>query len=113
MKELIEELENNQKINKEKNLENKVDIDYIIKRLENIDIYRELATTMVENSIDDLINDELYINNEKMMKNIDKLDDEDIKNIASDVDHDCSFAIYNDIKEIARSYVLNKTYEED
>lgn len=47
-----------------------------------------------------------------MMKNIDKLDDEDIRNIASDVEHDCS-DIYNNIKEIARDYVLNKTYEED
>lgn len=60
MKELIEELENNQKINKEKGLENRVDIDYIIERLESIDIYRELAITMVETSMDDLINDEKY-----------------------------------------------------
>jgi uncharacterized UBP type Zn finger protein len=112
MKELIEELENNQKINKEKGLENKVDIDYILERLEDIDIYRELAITMVENSIDDLMNDELYMNNEKMMSNIDKLDYEDIRNIASDVDHDCS-DIYNDIREMARDYVLDKVYEED
>lgn len=36
MREFIEELENNQKINLEKGLENKVDISYVIERLENI-----------------------------------------------------------------------------
>ena len=113
MKDFIEELKYNQEVNLEKGLENRVDIDYVIERLESIDVYRELATIMVRNSIDDLINDELYMNNEKMMKNIDKLDDEDIGNMASDVDYDCSFDIYNDIKEIARSYVLDKVYEED
>ena len=36
MKELIEELEYNQKINIEKNLENRVNIDYVIERLKDI-----------------------------------------------------------------------------
>lgn len=36
MQEFIEELKNNKKVNIEKNLENKVDIDYVIERLENI-----------------------------------------------------------------------------
>lgn len=34
MKEFIDELKHNQKINIEKGLENKVDIDYVIERLE-------------------------------------------------------------------------------
>ena len=113
MKEFIEELKHNQKINIEKGLENRVDIDYVIERLENIDVFRELAIAQVRNSIDDLINDELYMNNEKMMNNIDKLDNEDIRNMASDVDHDCTFGIYDDIKELARGYVLDKVYEID
>ena len=33
---LIEELKYNQKVNYEKGLENRVDIDYVIERLENI-----------------------------------------------------------------------------
>ena len=37
MKEFIEELKHNQNINIEKDLENRVDIDYIIERLEDID----------------------------------------------------------------------------
>lgn len=36
MNEFIKELEDNQKINYKNNLENKVDIDYIIERLEDI-----------------------------------------------------------------------------
>ena len=43
MNEFIEELKNNEKVNKEKGLENRVDIDYVIERLNNIkkeDIYK-------------------------------------------------------------------------
>jgi len=36
MREFIEELKQNQKINHKKGLENKVNIDYVIKRLEDI-----------------------------------------------------------------------------
>ena len=36
MKEFIEELKHNQQINIEKDLENRVDIDYVIERLEDI-----------------------------------------------------------------------------
>ena len=36
MKEFIEELEKNQKINYKNNLENRIDIDYVIDRLEEI-----------------------------------------------------------------------------
>ena len=36
MQEFIEELKHNQNINIEKGLENRVDIDYVIERLENI-----------------------------------------------------------------------------
>lgn len=36
MREFIEELKYNKKINKEKGLENRVDVDYVIERLEKI-----------------------------------------------------------------------------
>ena len=36
LKEFLEELKHNQNINYEKNLENRIDIDYIIERIENI-----------------------------------------------------------------------------
>ena len=113
MREFIEELEHNQKINMEKGLENRVDIDYVLERLEDLDVYQDLCIVMIENAIEDLINDELYMNNEDMMNNISKLDNEDIRNMASDVDHDCEFGIYDDIKELARGYVLEKLYVEE
>ena len=37
MREFIEELKYNKKINDEKGLENRVDVDYVIERLEEID----------------------------------------------------------------------------
>ena len=39
MKEFIEELKHNQKINIEKGLENRINIDYVIERLENVDSF--------------------------------------------------------------------------
>ena len=36
MQEFIEELKSNEKVNKEKGLENRIDIDYVIWRLEDI-----------------------------------------------------------------------------
>ena len=65
MNELIKELENNQKVNYENNLENKVDIDYILERLE--DIRKEL-----------LKNIEYF---DYHNKNLSKIQDEKIENI--------------------------------
>lgn len=44
LREFIEELKHNQNINNENNLENRIDIDYIIERLE--DIQKELLKTI-------------------------------------------------------------------
>lgn len=58
MREFIKELENNQKINLEKGLENRVDIDYVIERLKNISIYRELIKNEIEFNIENYVNDD-------------------------------------------------------
>lgn len=52
MMEFIEELKHNQNINIKNNLENRVDIDYVIERLE--DIQKELLKTI---EIESYIND--------------------------------------------------------
>lgn len=65
MKEFIEELKYNQNINFEKGLENRIDIDYVIERLE--DIQKEL-----------LENIEYFDYNNK---NLNKKQDEKIDNI--------------------------------
>ena len=65
MKEFIEELKFNRNINISKNLENRIDIDYIIERLENIQAY--------------LLNNIEYFDYHN--KNLNKKQDEKIDNI--------------------------------
>jgi aminopeptidase N len=87
MREFIEELENNQKINLEKGLENRVDIDYVIERLKNISIYRELIKNEIEFNIENYVNDDcndyqdkelIYnISDDDLDLMIDKIDDND------------------------------------
>lgn len=87
MKEFIKELENNQKINLEKGLENRVDIDYVIERLKNISIYRELIKNEIEFNIENYVNDDcndyqdkelIYnISDDDLDLMIDKIDDND------------------------------------
>ena len=87
MREFIEELENNQKINLEKGLENRVDIDYVIEKLKNISIYRELIKNEIEFNIENYVNDDcndyqdkelIYnISDNELDLMIDKIDDND------------------------------------
>jgi hypothetical protein len=63
MREFIEELENNQKINLEKGLENKVDIGYVIQRLKDINTLRDYIKGEVEFNIENYVNDDY--NNEE------------------------------------------------
>ena len=87
MREFIKELENNQKINLEKGLENRVDIDYVIERLKNISIYRELIKNEIEFNIENYVNDDcndyqdkelIYnISDDDLDLMIDKIDDND------------------------------------
>jgi hypothetical protein len=51
MREFIEELKYNKKINEEKGLENRVDVDYVIERLENI----QKNTNVLEDALIDEI----------------------------------------------------------
>lgn len=87
MREFIKELEDNQKINLEKGLENRVDIDYVIERLKNISIYRELIKNEIEFNIENYVNDDcndyqdkelIYnISDDDLDLMIDKVDDND------------------------------------
>ena len=71
MKEFIEELKYNQKINEEKGLENRIDIDYVIERLEDISVYEEFLKNEVNYNIEEMIEN----------KDLDKKDIEKIKNL--------------------------------
>lgn len=64
MKEFIEELKHNREVNIEKGLENRIDIDYVIERLEDIKL--EVSIENAKKSIDRRITIyEELINNEK------------------------------------------------
>ena len=58
MKEFIEELKHNREVNIEKGLENRVDIDYVIERLKDIDILEEHIKNEVNYRIETLVNDD-------------------------------------------------------
>lgn len=83
MQEFIEELKYNQNINMEKGLENRIDIDYVIERLENINISEEFIKGEIYFNIENMINDD-YLEEETKEK-LKELEDEDIKDIVDDI----------------------------
>ena len=86
MEELIKELENNAKINKEKGLENVVDIDYIIKRLNDISVYKEFIKNEIDFVIEYMIEDDFL--DEETREKIEELSEEDINDILSEIEED-------------------------
>lgn len=106
MDEFIKELENNQKINLEKGLENRIDIDYVIKRLKNINVWFEVARSEVITAIEDIYNDELYNGYEDKLE---RISDEEINTIAWRVEDD---DVWEDVYDYARNEIL-EIIEED
>lgn len=84
MKEFIEELKYNQNINIEKGLENRVDIDYVIERLENICILEEYVKNEINWNIESLVN-ENYMENSEELKKVENLTSEDIQKICNKI----------------------------
>ena len=80
MDKLIKELEYNQKINLEKRLPNIVAIDYIIKKLKEIDPIKQYITNEISYNIESLVY-ENYIEQAEELKKIENLTDKDIENI--------------------------------
>ena len=80
MDKLIKELEYNQKVNLEKGLPNIVAIDYIIKKLKEIDPIRQYITNEINYNIESLVN-ENYIEEDEELEKLKKLTDKDIENI--------------------------------
>ena len=113
MREFIEELKYNQNINFEKGIENRIDIDYVIERLEEIEKetdvspYWKVSKIEVETVIDDIHNDELYCYDEELMK---KLDNIDVNYITNKVDDD---DCWRDVHQSARYYVLKEIESEE
>lgn len=112
MKEFLEELKYNQNINFEKGLENRIDIDYVIERLENIydRPYFNVSRCEVESAMEDIMNDELWMNDAKALKRLENMTEEEINTLAWKV---CDEDVWNDIYGVARSYVLEEITKEE
>jgi hypothetical protein len=107
MNELIKELEYNQKINKEKGLENKIDIGYVIERLEYINVWFEVAKNEVITAIEDIYNDDLYKGYEEKLE---KISDDEINSIAWRIE---DYNVWDDVYDYARSEILAKIESEE
>lgn len=107
LNEFIEELKNNQKINLEKGLENKVDISYVLERLNNINVWFEVAKNEVITAIEDIYNDDLYKGYEEKLE---KISDDEINTISWRVE---DYDVWNDIYEHAREEILEIIESED
>lgn len=96
MREFIEELENNQKINLEKGLENRVDIDYVIERLKNIDMNNRSTCKFFEDVVYDITED--YRTNENKKYDIEKT----VENLIDDDElwQDLTNYVWNNLVEI-------------
>ena len=104
MKEFLEELKYNQNINLEKGLENRVDIDYVIERLENIENtrneYFEVCKSEIITAIEDLYNDELYGEYQDKIENI---NESDINTLSWKL---YDYADFSDIYQNAREEII-------
>lgn len=99
---MLEELKN--KIINDSSLElTPFQIDYLVKELDKINVWHEVARNEVETSIDDIANDEYYSDEEK--KKLDTLTNEDINRIAKKV-YDAD--VWQDAYEYARGEIIEE-----
>ena len=101
MKELIEELE------KKKENQEVVVIDYMLDKLKSINIFFEIARAEVECAIEDLCNDDLWGQYAEQLNNLSKSDINTLAWKVEDMD------VWDDIYETARGVVLEEIDEEE
>lgn len=82
MKEFIEELKHNQNINIEKGLENRVDIDYVIERLEDIIKENNFENNVYDNGT--MVLGNIYNVKDYICRNCDDFDE--VKDIIKDLE---------------------------
>ena len=84
------------------------DIKGIVDKLENINLYYEVARCEVECAMEDIMNDELYQSDKDT---IEKISEEEINSMAWRVEDYCG--VWDDVYEIARGEVLEVIDDED
>lgn len=77
-------------------------IDYIVEKLDNINVWFEVARNEVITAIEDIYNDELYKDYEEELTN---LSEEDINRIAWKIE---DYNVWEDVYESARDEVLEE-----
>lgn len=84
-------------------------IDYLVKELDKIDVWFEVARNEVITSIDDIYNDELYNDYKEKLGN---LSESDINRIAWKV---CDEDVWEDVYDVAKDEIKNEigVYEND
>ena len=104
MQEFIKELKHNQKINFEKGLENRVNINYVIGRLEDISPLESYLKGEIEFVIENLINDNyMEQENKEDFEKVEKLTDKDIENMYQKIINNKGFIDY--INEIINNEI--------
>lgn len=77
-------------------------IDYIVEKLNNINVWFEVARNEVITAIEDIYNDELYKDYEEELTN---LSEDDINRIAWKIE---DYNVWEDVYESARNEVLEE-----
>lgn len=110
MDELIKELEENQEINYKNDLENRVDIPYIINRLKDINILKEFVKGELLFNIESLINENyMESENQKDVEKIQNLTDSDIEKLTNIIyDTDWLWDVINENMDEAITSELQK-----
>ena len=88
MNDLIKELEYNKKVNEEKGLDNVINIDYVLARLRNIDIYEEYLKGEIDFNIETIVNDDFSGLSEEEKDKLMHLTDEEYQILFDNICYD-------------------------
>lgn len=110
MNKFIEELKHNKEVNERQGLENRIDIDYVIERLESIDFITEFMKSEIVFNIENIVNDiSNWQEDADTTKAVEDLTDDDVNNIASGLA--CNDFIINYINDILYETIQDNIYK--
>ena len=109
MNECLKELKHNQTINERQGLENRVNIDYVIERLESIDFITEFMKSEIVFNIENIVNDiSNWQEDADTTKAVENLTDADVNDMATDLAS--NDFIINYINDILYETIQDKIY---
>lgn len=109
MNEFIEELKHNKEVNEQQGLENRIDINYVIERLESIDFITEFMKSEIVFNIENIVNDiSNWQEDADTTKAVEDLTDADVNDMATDLAS--NDFIINYINDILYETIQDKIY---